>query len=291
MYKKGITNYMRNDLKYKEIVKRLTLENFDILKKEYNLNHNAMLGVLDYGLHDKGIIEDKRKVLNKLKYKYQFSLVLKDSKYGVISDTHIGNEKDSPYHIKKSINFLKQNGINKVFHTGDILDSYDERCALTKDELINLHYKQIERFHDIWPSNIITYAILGNHDTKFKRFGIDLYKEISKDNFVILGAGGSYIRCFNYKIFLEHNVPNSVLVPSHYNYDVILKGHSHFFKFNENRNVFRVASCSSLQPNSYSLGYYAPGFAIISINNGLVIDGYNFTKDETIHTLTLKIKD
>ena len=192
---------MRKDLKYKEIVKRLTLENFDILKEEYNLNHNVMLGVLDYGLHDKDILEDKRKILNKLKYKYQFSLVLKDSKYGIISDTHIGNVKDSPYYINKSTNLLKQAGINKVLHTGDILDSYDERCDLTQDELINLHYKQIVRFHDIWPTNIITYAILGNHDTKFKRLGIDLYKELSSDTFIILGTGGAYLKCSNYKLF------------------------------------------------------------------------------------------
>ena len=282
---------MRKDLKYKEIVKRLTLENFDILKEEYNLNHNVMLGVLDYGLHDKDILEDKRKILNELKYKYQFSLVLKDSKYGIMSDTHIGNEKDSPYYINKSTNLLKQAGINKVLHTGDILDSYDERDTLTQDELINLHYKQIVRFHDIWPTNIITYAILGNHDTKFKRPGIDLYKELSSYTFTILGTGGAYLKCSNYKLFLEHNVPSSILVPPHYNYDLILKGHAHFFKFKENRNAFRVASCSNLQPNSYSLGFYAPGFATLSTIDGLVIDGYNFIKDETVHTLTLKIKD
>ena len=286
-----VGHIMRKDLKYKEIVKRLTLENFDILKEEYKLNHNVMLGILDYGLHDKDIFEDKRKILNKLKYKYQFSLVLKDSKYGIISDTHIGNEKDSPYYINKSFKLLEQNGINKVLHTGDILDSYDERYDLTQDELINLHYKQIVRFHDIWPTNIITYAILGNHDTKFKRLGINLYKELSSDIFTILGAGGAYIKCSNYKLFLEHNVPTSVLVPPHYNYDLILKGHSHFFKFKENRNAFRVASCSNLQPNSYSLGFYAPGFATLSTTDGLVIDGYNFIKDETVHTLTLKIKD
>ena len=282
---------MRRDLKYKEIITRLTLENFGVLKKEYNLNHNIMLGVLDYGLHDKYISEDKKYILNKLKYKYQFSLVLKDSKYGIISDTHIGNIKDSPHYIKKSTNLLVQIGINKVFHTGDILDSYDERCDLTHDELIKLHYQQIERFHDIWPINITTYAILGNHDTKFKRLGIDLYKELSRDRFIILGTGGAYLKCSNYKIFLEHNVPTSALVPPHYNYDLILKGHSHFFKYKENRNIFRVASCSNIQPNSYSLGYYAPGFATLSTTNGLVIDGYNFTKDETVHTLTLKIKD
>ena len=282
---------MNKSLKYKEIVKRLTLENFDILKEEYKFNHTAMLGLIDYGLHLKDISEDKIKILNKLKYKYQFSLVLKDSKYGIISDTHIGNVKDSFYYIKKCTNLLKQNDINKVLHTGDILDSYDERSDLTYDELIKLHYKQIVRFHDIWPTDIITYAILGNHDAKFKRLGINLYKELSKDTFIILGVGGAYLKCSNYKIFLEHEVSPSTLVPPHYNYDLILKGHSHFFKFKENRNVFRIASCSNLQPNSYSLGYYAPGFATISTTDGLVIDGYNFAKDETVHTLTLKIKD
>ena len=127
--------------------------------------------------------------------------------------------------------------------------------------------------------------------TKMRRLGINLYKELASDTFTILGAGGAYLKCSNYKLFLEHNVPSSVLVPPHYNYDLILKGHSHFFKFKENRNVFRVASCSNLQPNSYSFGFYAPGFATLSTTDGLVIEGYNFIKDETVHTLTLKIKD
>ena len=106
---------MRKDIKYKEIITKLTLENFDILKKEYNLNHNAMLGIIDYGLHLKEISEDKVKILNKLKYKYQFSLVLKDKKYGIMSDTHIGNVKDSPHYIKKSSKFLEQIGIKKFY--------------------------------------------------------------------------------------------------------------------------------------------------------------------------------
>lgn len=282
---------MRKDIKYKEIITKLTIENFNILKEAYNLNHNAMLGIIDYGLHLKDISLDKRKILNKLKYKYQFSLVLKDSKYGIISDTHIGNIKDNPNYIKKSFTLLEKIGVNKVFHTGDILDSYDERDKLTNSELIKLHYKQLERFHNIWPTNITTYAILGNHDYKFKRLGINLYNELSRDTFTVLGTGGSYLKCSNYKIFLEHNVPTSALVPPHYNYDIILKGHSHFFKYKEKRNVFRVASCSDLQPNSYSLGYYAPGLATISTTNGLVIDSYNFISDEIVHTLTLKIKD
>lgn len=282
---------MKKDLKYREIITRLTLENFELLKKEYKLNHNVMLGILNYGLHIKDISDNKRWILNKLKYKYQFSLVLKDSKYGIISDTHIGNEKDNPYYIEKCINLFLTTGINKVFHTGDILDSYDERCDLTYNELIKIHYEQLKRFHDIWPDNIITYAILGNHDNKFKRFGINLYKELSSDKFIVLGTGGAYIKCSNYKIFLKHNVPSSVAVPPHYNYDVILNGHSHFFRYTKNRNIFKVASCSDLQPNSYSLGLYAPGFATISTTNGLIIDGYNYTKDEPIHTLSLKIKD
>ena len=282
---------MRKDIKYKEIITKLTIENFNILKEAYNLNHNAMLGIIDYGLHLKDISLDKRKILNKLKYKYQFSLVLKDSKYGIISDTHIGNIKDNPNYIKKSFTLLEKIGVNKVFHTGDILDSYDERDKLTNSELIKLHYKQLERFHNIWPTNITTYAILGNHDYKFKRLGINLYNELSRDTFTVLGTGGSYLKCSNYKIFLEHNVPTSALVPPHYNYDIILKGHSHFFKYKEKRNVFRVASCSDLQPNSYSLGYYAPGLATISTTNGLVIDSYNFISDKIVHTLTLKIKD
>ena len=282
---------MRKDIKYKEIITKLTIENFNILKEAYNLNHNAMLGIIDYGLHLKDISLDKRKILNKLKYKYQFSLVLKDSKYGIISDTHIGNIKDNPNYIKKSFTLLEKIGVNKVFHTGDILDSYDERDKLTNSELIKLHYKQLERFHNIWPTNITTYAILGNHDYKFKRLGINLYNELSRDTFTVLGTGGSYLKCSNYKIFLEHNVPTSALVPPHYNYDIILKGHSHFFKYKEKRNVFRVASCSDLQPNSYSLGYYVPGLATISTTNGLVIDSYNFISDEIVHTLTLKIKD
>lgn len=69
------------------------------------------------------------------------------------------------------------------------------------------------------------------------------------------------------------------------------KAHSHFFKYIENRKKLKIASCSNIQPNSYSLGYYASGFATVSTTNSLVIDGYNYTQNEAFHTLNLKIKD
>ena len=281
---------MEKYLKYKEIVKRLTVGNFDTLKEEYHLNHNEMLGILDYGLHDKNIFAEKREILNNLKYAYQFSLILSDLKIGCISDTHIGNEKDNPYYINECYHFLEKEGINKVLHTGDILDAYDERVALTKSEVINMCYKQITRFHDFWPTNIITIAILGNHDVKLEKIGLDLYNELASDTFIVLGLGGAYIKCANYKLFLEHKVPSSILVPSYYNYDVILSGHSHLFKYKKNINMFKVGSCSDLQPNAFSLASYDPGFITITTSNFLEIDIYNIINNEIGHTLSLKLK-
>lgn len=282
---------MKKDLEYKKIISKLTLDNFDVLKENYKLKHTEMLGLLDYGLHDKSITKERKEVLETLKCKYQFSLVIKESKIGIISDTHIGNELASPFYIKKSYDFFKENDITRVLHLGDILDGFDERDVLTKKELITRLYKQITLFQDVLPSNMTTYAILGNHDTKFKQLSIDLYKELSSRTFIILGKGGAYINCSNYKLFMEHQVTPSILVPPHYNYDVILQGHSHLFKFKENKNVFKIGSCSNLQPNHYNLNNYAPGFAIISTVDGLIGEVYNFKDDAIIHTLSLKIKD
>lgn len=282
---------MKKDLEYKEIISKLTLDNFYILKENYKLKHTEMLGLLDYGLHDKNITKERKEVLETLKCKYQFSLIINESKIGIISDTHIGSELASPFYIKKSYDFFKDNNIDKVLHLGDILDGFDERDVLTKNELITRLYKQITLFYDIFPPNMTTYAILGNHDTKFKQLGIDLYKELSSRTFIILGPGGAYINCSDYKLFMEHQVTPSILVPPHYNYDVILQGHSHLFKFKENRNVFKIGSCSNLQPNYYNFDNCAPGFAVISTIDGLVGEIYNFKEDAIIHTLSLKIKD
>ncbi len=282
---------MRKDLEYKEIISKLSMANFDILKGNYYLKHTEMLGLLDYGLHDKNITKERKEVLEALKCKYQFSLVLNESKIGIISDTHIGSELASAFYIKKSYDFFKENNITTVLHLGDILDGFDERDILTKNELIAKLYKQITLFHDIFPTNMTTYAILGNHDTKFKQLNIDLYKELSSLTFIIFGPGGAYINCSNYKLFMEHKVNSSILVPPYYNYDVILQGHSHLFKFKENRNIFKIGSCSNLQPNNYIFNNYAPGFAIISTTDSLIGETYNFKEDDIIHTLSLKLKD
>ena len=71
---------MRKDLEYKEIISKLSMANFDILKGNYHLKHTEMLGLLDYGLHDKNITKERKEVLEALKCKYQFSLVLNESK-------------------------------------------------------------------------------------------------------------------------------------------------------------------------------------------------------------------
>ena len=54
---------MKKDLEYKEIISKLTLDNFDVLKKNYKLKHTEMLGILDYGLHDKNISQERKEVL------------------------------------------------------------------------------------------------------------------------------------------------------------------------------------------------------------------------------------
>lgn len=274
---------------YQEIINNVTLDNFDTLKDKFNLTHNEMLGLFNYGLSS-DIITSKKELLLFLLLEKQFLLTLDSKRVGLISDTHIGSQLDNFEYIRMSYDFFRSQEISDVLHLGDLFDAYSSRIDLTQDELFCLCNNQLKKFHDNYPKDINTHIILGNHDEIISKTGIDLFKELSSSTIDILGYGTSYVKCQDYKLCLEHKVSCSRLVPFRYNYDLIIQGHSHFFKYKEKKYILKIASCSDLQPNGKTTGLYAPGFATLDVTNDMQINCYNIVNNEINCSLKLKIK-
>ena len=281
---------MKKSDKYRGVLSELTIDNFDYIKDKYNYTQSEMLGLLDFGKRIDCFL-DKREMFNNLLLERQFLLELKESKVGLISDTHIGNEKDNFNYIKLSYNQFDEENIETVFNLGDFFDAFNQQNVYTQQEINAICTKQIQRAYDLYPKNKKTYIIFGNHDELFRKAGIDLIKEFNTNYLIPLGYGGCYIKIYNYKIFLEHEVKSSRLVPPLYNYDVIIGGHSHFFKYKKARHHLKITSCCDIQPNGYFNELYYPGFAILNTNSPLTIDGYTIRNNKIKEVIKVKIKD
>lgn len=281
---------MKKSEKYRLILSELTIDNFDYIKDKYNYTQSEMLGLLDFGKRTDCFL-DKREMFNNLLLEKQFLLELNESKVGLISDTHIGSYKDNFDYINAAYNRFDLENIETVFNLGDFFDAFNEQKGYTKQEINTICTKQIQRAYDLYPKNKKTYIIFGNHDELFRKAGIDLRKELNTSYLIPLGYGGCYIKIYNYKIFLEHEVKSSRLVPPLYNYDAIIGGHSHFFKYKSTRNHLKITSCCDIQPNGYFNDLYYPGFATLNAESNLTVNGYTFRNNDIKEVIKVKIKD
>ena len=281
---------MKKSDKYRLILSELTIDNFDYIKDKYNYTQSEMLGLLDYGKRIKDFIE-KEEMFYNLLLERQFLLELNESRVGLITDTHIGSKKDNFYYIEMAYKYFKDNDINIVLHLGDFFDTFNQQEKHTQEKIEEICNYHLQRAYDYYPDFLKTYIIFGNHDELFKRANIDLMKELNTSYLIPLGYGGSYIKIYNYKIFLEHEVKSSRLVPPLYNYDAIIGGHSHFFKYKKTRQHMKITSCSDIQPNGYFNELYYPGFAILNTKSNLTIDGYTIRNNEIKKVIKVKIKD
>ena len=155
------------------------------IKDKYNYTQSEMLGLLDFGKRIDCFL-DKREMFNNLLLERQFLLELKESKVGLISDTHIGNEKDNFNYIKLSYNQFDEENIETVFNLGDFFDAFNQQNVYTQQEINAICTKQIQRAYDLYPKNKKTYIIFGNHDELFRKAGIEnidirLYRDLRHD--------------------------------------------------------------------------------------------------------------
>ena len=281
---------------YVTISKKLNSNNFLDFMERYNMSYNEMLGLIDYGIHSQHISLLQCCRLKELLKQKQCSLKLTDTKIGIISDTHIGNSYMNWDYIKKAYDIFDREGVSKVLHLGDLLDAFPQYKLSKNNEehnqLVMDSYEQILEFADCYPKELATYVLLGNHDEQFSSIGINLWDQIStrREDINLLGYGGAYIDCNDFIFYLEHPVKCSTLVPPKFDYDLILRGHAHFFRYKERINTLNITACSDLKTTYSTFDSIAdPGCAIITFSDdAYTIDGYSFQPKSTEKCVLLK---
>lgn len=293
---KNINNEPVN-LIYRRIAKRLNKNNFYDFMDYYELTYNEMLGIIDYAIRGNFLTLLQTTALKELLEKMRVLVKFNDSKLGVISDLHIGNIAENFDYINRAFNLFSDNGITSVICLGDLLDGYSEieRKRISNDNLMaDICYKQILDFALKYPEGMNTYTILGNHEDKFETVGLDVWKliDLYRKDFHMLGYGASYID-FNGAIFyLEHPVKCSRMIPPKYDYDLLLKGHSHFFKYREELNALSITTCSDVRTAYGRIdSLMEPGCAIISnLGDSYQVEGYAFLDDKSEKVLNITKK-
>lgn len=169
---------------------------------------------------------------------------------GIISDTHIGNNKDCLAAIHAAYNeFLKRN-IYTVVHLGDVIEG--DHTSLSQRYADS--YEQTSLLIHQYPcaSEINTILLLGNHDYHCIRYNQTDIKELiesERTDLKVLGYGVGILSIAEDYIYLRHKIPSfiSPLFPFNQEGKILLTGHSHSFKVEGYRvRKIRVPSLSQL---------------------------------------------
>jgi hypothetical protein len=103
-------------------------------------------------------------------------------RFGVIADTHLGSIHDNLELLKSAYDIFEQEGIDKVFHVGDITDGEHMRPGHEYELKIIGFDSQVEYAVNEYPyrQGIETILLGGNHDQSFwKHSGADICLQIA----------------------------------------------------------------------------------------------------------------
>lgn len=169
----------------------------------------------------------------------------------VISDLHIGCDKERLDLLEKVYNYCIINNINIIIVTGDIINGMFGRSQILHDDVS----EQIDYAIRNYPfdRNILNFAILGNHDiNSLQLVGQDFAKILKnyRHDIVPVGYGKGQINIKNDHITLYH--PKTIETDKFNDY-LTLIGHQHRLKVSTNGkvNTIHVPSLSDIGIQSY----------------------------------------
>jgi len=115
---------------------------------------------------------------------YNHSTSRREIAFGIVSDTHIGQEKFDEALFASAGKVFRKEGIEKVYHAGDILEGMSGREGQIY-ELKQIGFQQqieeAERLMKKYWNGFNVYGINGNHDLWYKKKnngGLDVGKEL-----------------------------------------------------------------------------------------------------------------
>lgn len=276
--------------KVEAILKDLHVHDYRFILDKYQITRGELLGILNSSLAT-GLLSIR---LRNKHYSIVEEGLLKKipgKRFGLISDTHIGNKKARWDYIQMAYDFFDSHHADAVLHLGDLFDGYhDAYCGGIHEDKMAFLERQLKEFEDNFPTKLPTYLLLGNHDEWFRKYKFDLCSLLPclNSNVIVLDYGGYLISLGGLPFYLSHPITNIYCI-SNPGY-ITLRGHSHYFEYHQKNNVFRLNTCSDANPNSSDGNYgLVGGFAFLSFSNKMMcFETYLFYHDDIVKSLTLK---
>ena len=248
-----ITNLSSKQLFYRLYL--LKIKGYDFSRKYY---YN---GDITYNIN-KDIYNNREKVLITDPKDISFRAI-------ILSDLHIGNEKERLDLLDKVYSYAIKNNYNIIINAGDVIDGLTGNLDSKKYTDI---IKQVEYALKVYPydKSIINFICLGNHDyDAFIKKGVNIETaiDIKRHDLVSLGYGVGKLNIKNDCIKVRH--PKCGKLPdSFYDKGLIIEGHSHMLGYKENGHA-RIIQINSL---SNVMNICPPGFMTINSNfvNGIL---------------------
>lgn len=230
---------------------------------------------------------------------------INEKKMLIISDTHYGSIYQNMRYTYDLFDYAASKGIHVILHGGDIIDS-DYRNIEGTNGTSQAKYFINKYPHD---DNIVTYAILGNHDYN----AICQDEEVrdildSREDINLLGYKKAYLEWLGKRISIRHNIENYKLqLPSFYSDYLSFRGHSHFYhvgakKQGKSEVINIPALCDEpvrekIKDDLLSIYMTEPGFLeatrdgnTICVEFNAFVNGKIVKKDEFTKVLTKKEK-
>lgn len=186
---------------------------------------------------------------------------IKDSKFIVIGDTHLGSELEKIIYLDYVYEYAKKNGIKNIIHTGDLIQS-TMRPVMKK--YVN-ETKQINHLVEVYPydEDITNYILFGNHDyhtLKKEDYYLRIIK--SRKDFNILGFKRAYLSWQKFLICVDHPIDKYKINIPNVNPLIRFIGHSHDFHMSKPNNFYTPPL--SLDQKYHNYGVPWPGFLVVS---------------------------
>lgn len=222
----------------------------------------------------------------------------------VISDQHVGCDKQRLDLINQIYDYCIKNNINIILNTGDLVDGWlGPNKKINKDIEHQLTYL-LNRYP--FDRNILNFICLGNHDINpVKNFGINLKTilENYRHDLIAFTSGKGQINIKSDQIVMCHQLEHKVHNSGNFKNSIILEGHHHKFttSFNHNlkNNLIFVPSLSNIYTDKT---IQMPSALVMELDleheyfthgvvSQLISDGKKFIKINEIRLLNLHNKN
>lgn len=218
-------------------------------------------------------------------------------RFGLVSDTHLGSNAQQLTNLNKMYDIFQHEGIEKVYHSGDICDGDDVYPGHKFEVFVFGADNQKEYAIKNYPSRLgmETLFITGNHDLKyFTKMGFDIGTAIADKRKDLIYLGQYFARIEltpNCTIQLEHPLGKPAYAVSYKTQrkidnmrggdkpNILCEGHYHYSNYMFRRNVH--AFCV---PSFQGQTKFAKRLGLESDNGGYVIE-INVDSEGTIEKI------